>query len=100
MKPCFFLIAATMMAALPGQAQAQMFMGGILHQVATRPGMVGMSNMMGTHVMPLTVTAVDVKNGLVEGTAGGASLKLHFPPESLDVVKPGDQLQVMLAFSK
>lgn len=96
----FLFAAAIAMGIVPGAAQAQMIMGGMLHEAATRPGMTGMGHMMGTHVMPLTVTAVDVKNGLVEGTAGGATLKLHFPPESLGVVKPGDQLQVMLAFSK
>ncbi len=94
------LLFAATIAAVPDAAQAQMVMGGMLHQAATRPGMTGMGHMMGTHVMPFTVTAVDIKNGLVEGTAGGATLKLHFPPESLGVVKPGDQLQVMLAFSK
>jgi hypothetical protein len=93
----FALLAAAAMATLPTMAQAQML--GMLN-VATRPGMTGMGHMMGTHVMPVTVTAVDVKNGLVEGTAGGATLKLHFPPESLGGVKPGDQLSVMLAFSK
>jgi hypothetical protein len=99
MKLRSFLFAAVLVL-VPGAAGAQMIMGGMFHEVATRPGMTGMGHMMGTHVMPVTVTAVDVKNGLVEGTAGGATLKLHFPPESLGGVKAGDQLQVMLAFSK
>ena len=94
------LLFSAAIVLVPGIASAQMIMGGMLHEVATRPGMTGMGHMMGTHVMPVTVTSVDVKNGLVEGTAGGATLRLHFPPESLGGVKAGDQIQVMLAFSK
>jgi hypothetical protein len=94
MRPRTLLAAAILMTAMPALAQAP------LMPVNTRPGMTGMGHMKGTHVMAFTVTAVDARTGVVEGTADGLSLKLHFPPSSLGVVKPGDQLQVMLAFSK
>ena len=87
MRLRILLAAAILLAATPALAQG-------------RPGMTGMGHMKGTHVMAFTVTAVDTRTGVVEGTSEGQSLKLHFPPSSLDVVKPGDQLSVMLAFSK
>lgn len=87
MKLSFLFAAAALLAATPALAEGQ-------------PGMTGMGHMKGTHVMAFTVAAVDARTGIVEGTSGVLSLKLHFPPSSLDVVKPGDQLQVMLAFSK
>ena len=94
MRPRILLAAAILLAAQPALAQAP------LTPVNTRPGMTGMGHMKGTHVMAFTVTAVDARTGVVEGTSEGQSLRLHFPPASLDVVKPGDQLSVMLAFSK
>ena len=63
-------------------------------------GMHGMGNMLGMHVMAVTVTALDAKTGLVDVTTGGMALKLHFPPASLADVKVGDKLSVHMAFSK
>lgn len=94
MRPRILLAAIALLAATPALA------GGPLVPVNARPGMTGMGHMKGTHVMAFTVTAVDARSGVVEGTSDGLSLKLHFPPASLGVVKPGDQLSVMLAFSK
>ncbi len=63
------------------------------------PGMQ-MGPMLGSHMMPVTVTAVDSKTGMVDATAGGMTLRLHFPPPSLAGVKPGDKIGVHLAFHK
>jgi hypothetical protein len=65
-------------------------------------GMAGMEmgTMQGQHMMPVTVTAIDGKTGLVDATAGSMALKLHFPPPSLAGVKPGDKIMVHLAFHK
>ncbi len=63
------------------------------------PGMK-MDNMMGMHDMTATVNAVDAKTGLVDVTAGGMALKVHFPPASLANVKAGDSITLHLAFTK
>lgn len=39
------------------------------------------------HTMPATVDAVDHAIGIVDVTAGGMKLKVHFPPASLAAVK-------------
>ena len=52
------------------------------------------------HMMPATVDAIDPKTGMVEVTAEGMKLKLHFPPASLANVKVGDKITVHLGFSK
>jgi len=64
------------------------------------PGMSGMGNMMGSHMMPATVTAIDAKSGLVDVTAGSMALKLHFPPASLAALKEGDKITLHLGFSR
>jgi len=67
-------------------------------------GMEGMkemhANMQGMHKMPATVSAVDTKTGVVDVTAGGMPLKVHFPPASVANLKAGDQITLHLAFSK
>jgi hypothetical protein len=74
------------------------------HDSSSMPGMnmpgMRMDNMMGMHDMAATVNAVDAKTGLVDVTAGGLALKLHFPPASLVNVKMGDSITVHLAFTK
>jgi hypothetical protein len=62
--------------------------------------MPGMGPMLGQHMMPVTITAIDSKTGLVDATAGSMALKLHFPPPSLAGVKAGDKITVHLAFHK
>jgi len=64
------------------------------------PGMGSMKKMMGMHMMPATVTAIDAKTGLVGLTAGGMALKVHFPPTSLATLKAGDKITLHLSFSK
>lgn len=64
------------------------------------PGMSGMGNMMGMHMMPATVTAIDSKTGLVDVTAGSMALKVHFPPTSLAALKAGDKITLHLGFDK
>lgn len=63
------------------------------------PGMK-MDNMMGMHDMTATVTSVDSKTGVVDVTASGMALKVHFPPASLANVKAGDSITIHLAFTK
>ena len=59
-----------------------------------------MGNMMGMHNMPATVNAVDMKTGLVDVTAEGMALKVHFPPTALTNVKAGDSITLHLGFTK
>jgi hypothetical protein len=59
-----------------------------------------MGKMMGTHMMAVTVTAVNSKTGLVDVTAGGMALKIHFPPASLANIEVGDSITLHLAFTK
>ena len=90
-----FLFALTLAGALTGApALAQDHAG-----MAGMPGM-DMGPMLGQHMMPVTVTAIDSKTGLVDAMAGSMALKLHFPPPSLAGVKVGDKLSVHLAFHK
>lgn len=75
------------MGAMPGQQGME--------------GMKGMhANVQGMHTMPATVSAVDTKTGVVDATAGGMALKLHFPPASVANLKAGDQITLHLGFSK
>ena len=91
-----FLLALALAGAMTGAAFAQD------HAGMAMPGRQGMEmgNMMGQHMMPVTVTAIDNKTGLVDVTAGNMALKLHFPPPSLAAVKVGDKISVHLAFHK
>ena len=86
---------ALALAATPVLAQNQGAMPGM-----NMPGMGNMNNMMGMHMMPATVTAIDVKTGLVGLTAGGMALKVHFRPTSLATLKAGDKITLHLSFSK
>ena len=97
MKPLAIVTLCATLAsvATPSWAQNQGGMGGM-----NMPGMSGMGNMMGTHMMPATVTAIDTKTGLVDVTAGNMALKLHFPTASLASLKEGDKITLHLGFSK
>ena len=55
---------------------------------------------MAMHMMPATVTAVDVNTGLLDVSSEGMALKLHFPPAQLMDLKSGDKITLHLAFSK
>jgi len=91
MKPLAIvtLSAVVALGTAPALAQNQ---GGMDH--------MAMGNMMGTHMMPGTVTAIDTKTGLVDVSAGSMALKLHFPPASLAALKEGDKISLHLGFSK
>ena len=96
MKRLAIIALGTALAlVVPAFAQNQGGMGGM-----NMPGMSGMGNMMGSHMMPATVTAIDAKSGLVDVTAGSMALKLHFPPASLAALKEGDKITLHLGFSK
>jgi len=89
MKKLALLAVVGVLAGAPALAQDH----------AGMPGM-DMAPMQGQHMMPVTVTAIDSKTGLVDATAGSMALKLHFPPPSLAGVKAGDKIMVHLAFHK
>lgn len=64
-------------------------------------GRMGMhKNVMGMHLMPATVNSVDQKTGLVDATAEGMALKVHFPPSALANLKAGDKITLHMGFSK
>jgi hypothetical protein len=74
---------------------------GAMHGQQGMEGMKGMhANVQGMHTMPATVSAVDTKTGVVDVTAGGMALKVHFPPASVANLKAGDQITLHLGFSK
>lgn len=89
MKKLAVFAFAGLLAAAPAFAQDHAGMAGM-----------DMAPMLGQHTMPVTVTAIDSKTGLVDATAGTLAMKLHFPPPSLAGVKPGDKIMVHLAFHK
>ncbi len=68
---------------------------------AMHSDMKGMhGNMMGMHKMPATVTAADASTGVVDVTAEGMALKVHFPPSAMASLKAGDKITLHLGFSK
>ena len=96
-KPRTIVLASLLsLAAAPAFAQNSSMQG---MPGMSMPGM-NMQNMMGMHTMPAAVSAVDAKTGIVDVSAGGMNLKLHFPPASLANVKAGDSITVHLAFTK
>jgi hypothetical protein len=52
------------------------------------------------HKMPATVTSVDTSTGVVEVTAEGMALKVHFPAASVANLKTGDNITLHMGFSK
>lgn len=105
--PAFAQSSTTPDNQTPQQGGMMMQGGGMMHHngmqgggMMMQGGMQGMGPMMGQHMMNVTVTAVDMKTGLVDATAGNMALKLHFPPASLAGVKAGDKLSVHLAFHR
>ncbi|MHB1272622.1 MAG: hypothetical protein ACYCZD_07605 [Rhodanobacter sp.] len=52
------------------------------------------------HMMPATVTSVDTKTGMVEATSEGMSLRVHFPPKSVEHLKAGDKITLHMGYSK
>ncbi|MCE5232282.1 MAG: hypothetical protein ABFC67_06375 [Mizugakiibacter sp.] len=68
---------------------------------AMHPGMKGMQHkMMGMHMMPATVTAVNASTGVVDVTTEGMALKVHFPPSTMANLKAGDKITLHMGFSK
>lgn len=57
-------------------------------------------HMMGMHAMPATVNAVDAGTGVVDVTAGGMPLKVHFPVSAEAGLKAGDKITLHMAYSK
>ena len=74
--------------------------GGMMSGGMMSGGMQNMGPMLGQHMIPVTIAAIDGKTGLVDVTATGLALKLHFPPPSLTGIKVGDKITVHLAFHK
>ena len=57
-------------------------------------------NTKGMHAMPATVNSVDMQTGVVDVTAAGMSLKVHFPPSAVADLKSGDQITLHMGYSK
>jgi hypothetical protein len=51
------------------------------------------------HKMPATVTAVDAKTGVVDVSAAGTTLKVHFPPASVANLKSGDKITLHMGYT-
>ncbi|WP_333679363.1 hypothetical protein [Dyella sp.] len=59
-----------------------------------------MVNMHGMHNMPATVTHADPKTGIVDVTAEGMALRVHFPPASMVNLKAGDKIGLYMGYSQ
>lgn len=91
--------------AQPPQAQAPQqgpTPGGMMMRGNMQGMMQGMQMgpMLGQHTIPVTVTAIDAKTGLVDVTTGSQAFKLPFPPSALTGVKAGDKITVHIGFHK
>ena len=113
-----FIVAGALMASQAAFAQDHDHESHAAQGAAAQGGMAGggmqgmqgggmmmqhgdmMQGMQGMHMMPVTITAIDSKTGLVDATSGSMALKLHFPPPSLAGVKVGDKVSVHLGFHK
>lgn len=51
------------------------------------------------HKMPATVNSVDEKTGIVDVTAGGMALKVHFPPASVANLKSGEKITLHMGYT-
>ncbi|NCT68623.1 MAG: hypothetical protein GXC76_13430 [Rhodanobacteraceae bacterium] len=94
----FGLVAATawaqdMSPPEPGK------MGG-MKEMHEKMGGMHKQRVEGMHAMPATVTTVDKQTGLVEVTAEGMNLRLHFPPATVADLKEGDKISVHMGYSK
>jgi hypothetical protein len=61
--------------------------------------MASPDSMKGRHTMDGRVTKVDAKRGWVDVKTPEGSMKLHFPPPTLDNVKKGDRVTVELGMA-
>lgn len=98
-------IAASLLVASLGMAAAawaQDDTGSMGQEKAgtMKEGRMGMHHMMGQHSMPGTVTSVDKKTGMVDVSAEGMTLRVHFPPSAVAELKSGDRITLHLGFSK
>ena len=59
---------------------------------------LGNSPLIGEHNMPGTVTQVDHRSGIVELTSLGMNLRVHFPPATIEHLKPGDHILLHLGY--
>ncbi|TAM59084.1 MAG: hypothetical protein EPN49_11625 [Rhodanobacter sp.] len=90
--------------AMPAHASSSM--GGMGHMdSAMKHDKMMHSKMMhrmngSMHMMPATVTSVDTKTGMVEATSEGMSLRVHFPPKSVEHLKAGDKITLHMGYSK
>ena len=87
----------------PAQAPQQGPTPGGMMMRGNMPGMMQgmqMGPMLGQHTIPVTVTAIDAKTGLVDVTTGSQAFKLPFPPSALTGVKAGDKITVHIGFHK
>lgn len=91
------VVSILLLAVAPALAQQS----GSMQGMDMSKGMPVMNmNGMAMHMMPATVTAVDVNTGILDVSSEGMNLKLHFPPAQLMNLKSGDKITLHLGFSK
>jgi len=95
----FLALSATSALAQDGQTMQGMKMQGSSMQGMSMDHM-DMQNMMGVHMMSVKVSSIDMKTGILEGSADGMKLRLQFPAASLANVKLGDTITVHMGFTK
>lgn len=59
---------------------------------------VHVKNLKGRHYMPGTVTAVDHASGIVKLDSLGMALVVHFPPSTIENLKAGDKISLLLGY--
>lgn len=67
---------------------------------ANRVGVMKVRDVDGRHTMQATVTSTDPATGIVDVSAGGMALRVHFPPPAMASLKAGDQITLYLGFTK
>lgn len=96
-----FVLAGTAWAQTTTPPEGQDTMGQMQHDRDDMSGMKGMhEHAKGMHTMPATVNSVDQTTGMVEATAEGMTLKVHFPPSALADLKAGDHITLHMGYSK
>ena len=85
------------------QAPQKAPMSGGMMMRGNMPGMMQgmqMGPMLGQQTIPVTVTAIDAKTGLIDVNTGKQVFKLPIPPAALAGVKVGDKITVHIGFHK
>lgn len=97
--PCVLLLAGAAIAFAQDEPPPGSAPGAGAHMAHTIKSN-DMVNMHGMHTMPATVTAADPKTGIVDVTAEGMALRVHFPPASMASLKAGDKIGLYMGYSQ